>query len=73
MRSLPFGLSEISRRIGGLGNMNVLDKFRKLQGSLKKWNKEVFGNINFNIQHFEVEIAEVNARLEEGNTDEVLI
>ena len=36
---------------------------------LKKWNKEIFGNIDQNIQRFEDEIAAVNVKLDAGDAD----
>ena len=53
------------------GNLGMLDKLKNLKIPLKKWNKESFGNIDFNIEKFEREIAQVSMRLEEGSSEEV--
>ena len=55
----------------GCSGLNVLEKLRSLKEPLKKWNRDVFGNNDFNIERLEEEIAIVNDRFENGSMDEV--
>lgn len=51
--------------------MDVLSKLNRLKLPIKKWNKEKFGNFDFNIQRLEGELEVVSRRLDEGNYDEI--
>ena len=44
---------------------------KQLEVALKKWNKEVFGNIDSKIDALEREIEKVDIELEEAKVDEV--
>ena len=54
-----------------LGSMDVLSKFNRLKLPIRKWNKEKFGNFEFNNQRLEGELDVVAGRLDEGSLDEV--
>ena len=54
-----------------LGSMDVLCKFNRLKLPIRKWNKEKFGNFEFNNQRLEGELDVVAGRLDEGSLDEV--
>ena len=51
--------------------MELTDKITKLKAPIKRWNIEVFVNIDHNIQQLEDELASVNVKLEGGSSDEV--
>ena len=46
---------------------------RGLKGLFRKWNKEVFGNIDQSIARLEDEIAVVDKKLEDSGPDEVAL
>ena len=69
--SHPGFLKFVEEEWKGYGEMNVLEKFRNLKVALKKWNKEIFGSIDHNIQRFEDEIAIVNGKLDDGVAGEM--
>ncbi|XP_041999976.1 uncharacterized protein LOC121749471 [Salvia splendens] len=48
------------------GLFNLKLKFARIKGALKRWNKEVFGNIHANLKNCEENIAEAQADFE-GN------
>ena len=54
-----------------LGSMDVLSKLNRLKLPIRKWNKEKFGNFEFNIQRLEGELDVVVGRLDEGSSNEV--
>ena len=48
----------------------MVDKLKKLKRLLKIWNKEIFGDIDFNIKRFEVEIECLEKRNKVDELDE---
>ena len=49
-----------------LGCENLQGKLNKLKRPLRKWNNEIFGNIEFNIQIFERELKLVSDKIDKG-------
>ena len=55
------------------GNLDLISKLRRLKAPICKWNKETFGNIEFQIQRLEKELVKVESKLDEGALDKVTI
>ena len=53
-----------------MGAVSLIDKMKKLKGPLRKWNKDVFGNIDSNINKFEKELKVVERRTDTMAGDE---
>jgi len=54
------------------GGMVVLkEKLKKLKIDLKKWNKEVFGNVNQEGESIQKKIEELDARDDQSELDEL--
>ena len=47
-----------------MGTSSVVEKLNKLKAPLQRWNKEVFGNIDTNINKFEKELEVVERRID---------
>ena len=51
--------------------MDVLEKFRRLKAPSRKWNRKVFGDIEFNSRRLEEELAPICKHMDVGSLDEV--
>ena len=69
----PRFLSFVEEEWKKLGNEDLLGKMNKLKGPLRKWNKETFGNIDYNIQKFERELKLVAEKLDAGRYEDVIM
>ena len=56
-----------------LGEIGVAKKMKDLRGPLRKWSKEIFGNIDNKIKIFEEEIDKNKVMLETIRANEVLL
>ena len=48
-----------------------MDKLTKITARIKKWNREVFGNIDFRTNTFENEVANIERGLNGSGLDDV--
>ena len=56
-----------------LGHKCLLEKLKGLRNTLKKWNKDIFGNIDNGIKALEEEEEKNDLLLEVNGEDEVLL
>ena len=49
----------------------MLEKFRRLKAPSRKWNRKVFGDIEFNSRRLEEELAPICKHMNVGSLDEV--
>ena len=53
-----------------LGAVSIVEKLRNLKAPLRKWNRDVFGNIDTNICKFEKELGEAERRVDVNGSSE---
>ena len=53
------------------GNINMLEKLKKLRTPLRRWNRESSGCIDFNIQKLESKLKVMESKLDDGSIEEV--
>ena len=51
--------------------MDIVSKFKGPKALIRKWNKQVFGNIDFNINKLEKVVADLESKIEAIGADEV--
>ena len=56
-----------------LGDGDLSRKLKMLKCPIKKWNFEVFGNINLSISKLEEELDKIDNMMDEEDIDEVLL
>lgn len=61
----------IDHKWKNLGNFDLFEKLKKLKVPIRKWNKEMFGDIDNNIAKLENELTMVENRLDQQNINEV--
>ena len=54
-----------------MGSISLIEKFRNLRLPLRRWNKDVFGNIDTNIAKFEKELGVAELELENDDASEL--
>ena len=53
-----------------MGRNLIVNKFHNLKAPLRRWNKEVFGNIDSNITKYESELGRVELKIENDGGSE---
>ena len=61
----------IDHKWKNLGNSDLFEKLKRLKVPIRKWNKEMFGDIDNNIAKLENELTMVENRLDQQNINEV--
>lgn len=69
--SHPKFIKLVEQEWKNVGSMDAITKFKRLKALIRKWNKQVFGNIDGNIQKFEMAVAEVEYKTESNGAEEV--
>lgn len=54
-------------------NIDTREALKRLEMKLRKWNKEVFGNVQRKKDTLLLEIKEIQDRLEQDHSDEILV
>lgn len=56
-----------------MGDISLSEKLKRPKAPVRKWNNEVFGNFDNNIGKFEVELNEVEQKLDENEEQEEIL
>ena len=54
-----------------MGSLDAISKFKRLQVPIRRWNKQIFGNIDFNIDKLEKAVVDLESKIETNGQDKV--